>query len=35
MREVQNAICLSDTPMPLYMSELTMFSTTKGMPIAK
>ena len=35
MSEVQNAICASDTPMPLYISVQTMLSTTKGMPIAK
>ena len=35
MSDVQNAIWASEMPMPLYMSEATMLSTTKGMPMAK
>lgn len=32
---VQKVICVSDMPRPLYISEVTMLSTTKGMPMAK
>lgn len=32
---VQKVICVSEIPNPLYMSEVTMLSTTKGIPMAK
>ena len=32
---VQKVICVSEIPMPLYISDVTMLSTTKGMPMAK
>ena len=35
MSEVQKAICVSDTPMPLYINVQTMLSTTNGIPMAK
>ena len=35
MREVQKAICPSDTPIPLYINVQTILSTTKGIPMAK
>ena len=35
MREVQKAICPSDTPIPLYINVQTILSTTKGIPMAE
>ena len=35
IKDVQKAICLSDTPMPLYIKVHTILSTTKGIPMAK